>query len=248
MRGTWAEIVRAALLKIGVIDSGEDGPDSDEQNDVFQSCKDMLEEWALEGLLIPGVYSSTHIFKTESDRVTIGPAEFNPDIVQERPYEEIYTLNYILAGDEYPRRVKNTTLAVVDKEKRSYSYYPKFFFYNQTYPVYEIVFESLTYIGDRIVINGRGHFTEFALDDPISNILPLGYRKAIINNLAVIIAADYGNKEGRSGISAITVNEARRGKSIIRNRNHTSSEAPIDPALRDYGYLSGVGGERGYRR
>lgn len=248
MRGTWKGIVRASMLKIGVIDSGEDGIDPDEEKDIFEACQDMLAEWALSGLLIPGVYTARHTFKTESNTLTIGPAKFNPDIVRSKPFEEIYTMLYFQEGDERPWELMNTSLSVLNTERRSYSYYPRYFFYNQTHPVYEIRFEANVYIGDRLVINGRSHFPDFEIDDLVDDILPLGYRKTIIHQLAVLISPDFGNRDNRSGVSAITVREAERGMKILRNRNHVSAEAPIDPALKDHGYLNNAGGDLGYRR
>lgn len=246
-RGTWEDVIRDALLELGAIDPGEDGIRPDELADVFRRLRGMMEEWALSGLLVPGLTTLYHTFPSEVKMITIGPAESNPDIVIAKPLEEIYIITYFRNGEDNPSTIKKTSINVIETEQRNYSYYPRLYFYNKTYPKTEILFDANVFGGDRIVIRGRGHFLNFQPEDPISDQLPFGYREGIMLNLAVKISSAFGVKDGRSGLSTVTKKGADKSMKIIRTSNHESSDSTIDPSLRyTTEAWTGGGGRRGY--
>ena len=88
---------------------------------------------------------------------------------------------------------------------------------------------------------------------PVARVNParaVGYRRAVVLNLAVELAPEYGAKNASSGLSAQTVRQAMRSKRILKNRNIGVLEAKIDPMLNSHGYSSQLyrRGVRGYYR
>ena len=239
MANTWTELIRDALIEIGVKEPGE-SLDSDESADTFRRLQGMLDEWGLEGLMVPGMQRVNHTFTTSQTSYTMGPAQDddddNPDIVTSLTLEQIVTFNYRLAGDDNSRPINSTSYSVLSENRSFYAGLPTLYYWDKTYPFSRLHFNRLPYIGDRVEIAGRGHFNgDIEIGDDITDLLPKGYREGVMLNLAVKIAPSYGVKEGRSqGLSRETRTGAMKGKRLIRRRNLRPVEARIDPALHSY--------------
>ena len=234
MPDTWSNIIRDALIEIGVKEPGE-ALEADEEQDSFRRLQGMFGEWGLEGLLVPGLSTITHTFTaaTEGQSVTFGPAANNPDIPTDVNIEEIASLNYRRDGQQRSRPLDASSYAVISELRRPYSQWPRKYYFDTAYPVAKLWFDANTEAGDFIEITGRGHFSSnIALADDPGLILPRGYREAVLLNLAVKLGPSYGAKGGRDAtLSDDTRRGARRGKTLIMQRNLQVLDARIDQAL-----------------
>ena len=234
MAGTWGDVIRDALIEIGVKEAGE-ALSADEKADSFRRLLGMFDEWGLEGLMIPGLQMINHTFTDSGFAFTIGPEDATnpPDIETTYTIEEISALNYRRSGQQRSMPIDPTSYAVLSEVRRTYRYGPRTYYYEQSYPVARLHFDAQTAPDDAMEIAGRGHFSSaIGIDEDPSLILPKGYREAVLLNLAVKLAPSYGVKDGKSsGLSSTTKSAARSGKMMIKNRNLQVLEARIDPAL-----------------
>lgn len=242
MAGTWSDIIRGALIEIGVKEPGE-ALDADELADSFTRLTGMFADWALEGLLIPGLKSASLTITSANNgrqAYTMGRAQTdpddNPDIVTTEIIEEVSSFNYRRAGWDRDMPINPTSFAVISELWADYRNYPRLYYFDAGHPFTTIYFDANPLIGDRFTIWGAGHFpTDIEVTEDPDAILPPGYRETVLLNLAVKLAPSYGVKDGRSqGLSSQTRRDARLGKSRIKTRNLQTVEAPLDPALRQY--------------
>ena len=249
MADTWSNIIRDALIEIGVKEPGE-ALEADEEQDSFRRLQGMFGEWGLEGLLVPGLSTVTHTFTaaTAGQVLTFGPAASNPDVATTVQIEEIASLNYQRAGQQRSRPMDASSYAVISELRRPYRHWPQKYYFDAAFPVAKLWFDANTEAGDFIEITGRGHFSrDIALNSDPGTILPPGYREAVLLNLAVKLGPSYGAKGGRDAtVSDETRRAARRGKSLIKQRNLQVLDARIDQALASHstGMLSGTWGRR----
>ena len=239
MADTYGAIVRDALIEIGAKSAGE-ALDADESADSFRRLQGMFDEWGLEGLLVPGLRRLEYTFTETAGVVTIGPDAADdaddPDIITADNVEQISSLNYLRLGQEQSRPLDPTNYSTLSEIRRVNGSWPRQYFYEQSHPVARLHFDASMERGDYIEFTGRGHFSgNIAIDDDPSDILPRGYREAVLLNLAVKLGPSYGAKDGNSsGLSMETKSAAKKGKSLIQNRNLQVVESKIDPALVNY--------------
>ena len=255
--GTWATVLRDALLEIGA-KSPSETIDADEEADGLRRLQGMLGEWAIEGLLVPGFKTIGFEFDADASgkaAYTLGPAVAvptltnpAPDIVLERPMEEVYALNYQRSGQSKSWPMKKTSYAVLSEYRDLQRSGPYQYVYDQSHPQARILFDATTDLDDAMQLTYRGHFDDFDLTENVIDMLPYGYREAVVLNLAVKLAPSYGEKDGRnSGLSSDTRRGAMKTKSLIKRRNLEWLEARIDPALISGG-TSQLTGHNNYRR
>ena len=238
MADVWEDLIRDSLVEIGVRDPGE-ALDDDEKADGLRRLKGMLDEWGLEGLLVPGLQTVNHTFTKTASVITIGPDQVDddddPDIMTTLLIEEVDALNYRRSGQQQSRPLDPTSYAVISETRSDFRYWPRQYYYDVAHPIIRIHFDANVESGDRMELTGRGHFDSamITLAANTGVLLPKGYREPVLLNLAVKLAASYGVRDtgGRAGISDETKRAARRGKSLIKTRNLQVVEARIDPAL-----------------
>ena len=234
--GDFEELIRDALVEIGVKEPGED-LDSDESQDSLRRLRGMLESWGLEGLLVPGFKRVSHTVAASRLKFTLGPAGSvdgaDPDVVLAKPIEHIYALEYRHRGQENAVPLTETSYQVIADIRSVNFSWPSRYFYDHTWPYATCYFDAAANVGDVFNIVARGHFDNIDLADQTSDILPTGYREAVLLNLAVTLASGYGVKDGRAGgLSSTTIRKAREEKMKIEQRNAGAPGSPLDPALR----------------
>lgn len=235
--GDWAELIRDSLIEIGVKEAGE-ALDTDETQDSLRRLRGMLDEFALEGLIVPGFTRRSLTVTVAQSVYTVGPEgsladDADPDIVAATPIEQIYALNYRRAGQQDSWPMDQTSYPTLSATRTLYTNNPTQFFYDRAHPVARLLFDALTTPDDVFQLVYRGHFADIEAADQTSDILPRGYREGVMLNLAVKLAPSFGVKEGRSaGLSKTTKDGAKDAIDLWAKRNIGVVEARIDPALR----------------
>ena len=235
--GTWEDLIRDALLEISA-KGPQDTIDDDENNDSFRRLVGMFDEWALQGLLVPGWAQLSLAITGSNDKATytIGPADNDPapDISSAKPLEQIYALDYQRQGNLKAHPLKEVGYLVLAEQRRPYSSTPRVYAWDKSWPLQRIIFDSPTISGDSFVITGRGHFDDIELSNEIDVTMPPGYREAALLNLAVKLAPQFGKGEQRAGggLTRETIRGARMAKRDLIKRNIGTVSSRLDPALR----------------
>ena len=189
---TAGDIIKSALRKIKVYKPGEAISDS-EIIDNLEVLNTMLDAWAAETLMIP--YSRTEAFALTAGQslYTIGPggdfATTRPDSVDaESSFVRDSSNNDSYLQTMTEREYNQITL----KSGSGLNGLPAYLWYKPQYPLGRIQFDVPADGRTLYLVSNKplDEFTDIATE--IS--LPHGYRQAIIYNLAVMLASEYGKK------------------------------------------------------
>lgn len=222
------DIIERTMVKGGIISPGETVPASI-QSQVFDELNDMLESWALEKLLL---VADT----LESFSLTATWAEYSYGVGGEfdsaRPIE-IKDESFIRSeGIDYPlplvpmdiyRRRSNKTVGAR----------PEIMTYNPTYPLGRVYLWPTPVTADTIHFRVAKALTGFTNRTTSVDLEP-GFARAIISNLVVEIAPNFGKKVSRELYFL-----AEQAKGIIKSANTLPIKSATCPDL--VGMLSGRG-------
>ena len=214
----YKDIISRALLEIGVVEGGEE-PEAHLLTEGFSQLREMLDQWALEGLLVPGVSEYTHTFTNDSaaGTITIGPAASNPTItVSDVPYR-IDHIEYTstIRQFSYPLEVLSGQLFLDNQQ-----YYqdavndpPTLYWYIPELPAGQIRFNVIPTVSDKIVITAPKHLLTGTETTESEAVFLRGYEKAIRLNLAVELASSTGIRGQQ--LSPVTVHNAKMAKEEV---------------------------------
>ena len=228
MPQTWNDIIQSSLVELGVVEGNEPAT-THELTRGLEYLQDMLDQWALEGLLVPALSHYTHTVEGTGRQVYTMSADAgeSPDIEAEPP-PTLEAVSYQRQGAQEPMPLIETSYLNWAEYQTSVSNWPSHFYYEKSSPVARIYFDALTIPGDFFRVSGRGFLTGAEIAGDEEHDLPRGYRRAIRLNLAVDIAAQFGVKEG---LSDVTIALARIAKTNIRDRNVGPQVFRMDEAV-----------------
>ena len=225
---TWRNIITDALHEISVVALGEE-PDDDQIAKGLDRAEGMLEEWALDGLLIP-VKKILNI-TTASGKTTyvigVDGAEFAdvesganlPARVDSVVYKDVGSTR------TWPLRRVNEPLLNRHYET-SYNGSPNWYYSEYLTDRVNIRLDRPTLSGAGIDLYTDG-FLSVATDADEESGLPGGYRRAVMYNLALELAALFGVIGGE--LPQATVYHARKAKSVLVKRNAQPIIAKLEP-------------------
>jgi len=232
MTTTVGGIVRAALRKIGVLAAGEPLPAGDEGGDALEAFQFMVDAWSTESLLIPVVSEVIGDLVATVSEYTIGIYPGTPPVPEahfETPRPEKILSSFIrdASGTDYPQEIIDTTTYSWISRKSNASR-PSRFYVREGWPLNTILFESVPYADEflhlEVIQPLNGILPGLSLTEEIN--LPPGYKQALIYNLAIELAPEWG-KDPKSTVVAIAVDGKRR----LKRNNFRSIVLGMDRAL-----------------
>lgn len=221
-------IIESSLRKIGALTKFDD-LSADEAVDGLESLNQMLDSWSTDGLIV--FARSWEVFNlTGGDgEYTIGSgADFNttrPNHIIEafvRSDTTDYPLEIITEEDYYKK--------IVDKSSQGI---PDYLCYDTAFPNGRIRLWPVPSSSLALHLLSEKPFSAYALDDTVS--LPPGYEMAIIYNLAIIQAPEYGQPA-----SGDIVGIAMESLGSIKRNNARNRPIKWQPGtLGEYNVLTG---------
>lgn len=214
---TALSIITSAMQKAGIITKNE-SPSSDEASDALVALNDLLSSWSTESTSIVAPTLEDFPF-TGATSYTIGVGgDFNTT----QPVQIIraYARNGTLDYDMTQITQENYT----EISLKSLTGVPDLFTYDNAYPLGTLKFYPVPLSDYRLYILSEKPITAFStLSTDIS--LPAGWRRALVYNLAIDLAPEYGQ-----AISGDTAGIARQAKGhiarqIIKARSKNNSAA-----------------------
>jgi hypothetical protein len=212
---TGLDIITKALQKNGVLVKSE-APSSDEADDALDALNAMISAWSNDSMLI---YARTEENFPLSDGVaeyTIGTSQtFNTTrpIFITRAYVRQNNTDYDLEP-----LTDEAYYSIADKNTSSI---PKFFNFNNGFPTGKIKLWPVPNAAYTLYIQSEKELSGFTLSGNVS--LPPGWEQALIYNLAVVLAPDYGEAVNQTSLAlaAKIAAESKTGimRTIMRNRS-----------------------------
>lgn len=184
---TARDIITKALQKIGAVTKTE-SVSADEASDGLSSLNGLISSWANDSLLVHGRSWETFTLTAGDGEYTIGPTA---DFPTTRPVSLV--ASYVRDADtDYPLQVISDESYTLFIQSKSDSGVPDVINLDNAYPTSKI---RLYPVPDRtytLFLLSEKPLTTLGLDDTIS--LPPGWERALIYNLAIEIAPEYGQQ------------------------------------------------------
>ena len=226
---TGRDIVRKALQKARVLVKSEE-PDADEANDALDALNGMVSSWSNESLL---VYARTW----ETFNVTGGVGEYTIG-----PSQTFNTVRPLFIVDAYVRLASiDYDLVVIPDEvyTGSIAYkpqqgIPEFINYDNGYPSAKIRLWPVPSSAYTLFLLSEKQLTTFTLDTVLS--LPPGWERALVYNLAMEIAPDYGQEVDPNVLRIANQAKGNVKKAVARVR---SMDVQPGPSGRKFNIYSG---------
>lgn len=242
MAATWQGLIESALDELGV--RGRPGTATavaDEEIGVgFERLRQMLDAWNLDDLLRVGLERASLTLGSSVSVLTIGVGEGND--FRFAPPEKVDGILYRVVGESYTYRLSRDSVFDIARWSFDGGTRPSLYYYENSFPVGRLTFNGSFVVGDWVELIYPTSLPDLSYDDDAGRVrllamepvLPRGYERAIICNLAIELSAVYGES-----VSPVTVENAAEGLEMIRSRN-------VDVPLTDFGeYARASGGNRG---
>lgn len=192
---TARDLIQQAAKKAGVIDAIE-ALESLEASDALQELNDIIDGWNIDALF-PYVNEEYNVPNPtlEPGKVKIGPAtEGSVDVDAARP-NRVISVAINKSGRYYPLEYVSPADAATSNFRNTGAYVggiPIYYTVHTTFPIAEIeIFPAVDAFP--YIITTQNVVSAKTLNDTID--LPAGYYPALVAELAVVLAGDYGNME-----------------------------------------------------
>ena len=201
---TASDLIKGSLRLVGAIASGET-PSADETADALSSLNRMLGSWSNEGLAVYSYVREVFTLIASQGKYTMGSAgDFNttrPVAIAEASASDASPVY------EYKVQILNVQEWAEITNKTIQATYVQKIYVEGTYPLENINVWPVPNVASSLILYSHKELTSFALaGDTVS--LPPGYEEALIYNLAVRLAPEYGKTLGPEIISIASESKA----------------------------------------
>ena len=198
-------IIKKALQKIGALYKSED-PSADEANDGLDLLNGMLASWSNKSMLINARITEQFVLAGGKRDYTMGP---NGDFNTVRPISMIS--GYVTSGEiDYNFEFISDEEYANIQYKGNQSPYPEFCNPTNSYPLSTLTFYPVPAAAFLITLITEKQLTSFSsLDSDVA--MPPGWDQALIYNLAILLAPEYGQQADQ-----ITIQIAKESLDAIK--------------------------------
>lgn len=204
-------IITKAMQKVGILIKNE-VPSSDEANDALNTLNDLLASWSNDSLMITSRVTESFTLSAGVGIYTIGSGQ-TLDTVRPIKIVEAHVsqgdISYPsmdLAPDEYYQQLQLKSLQSI----------PDTLNYTNAYPYGTIKLYPYPAIGYTLWLTSEKELSQFTLNQTV-NLAP-GWNRALIYNLAVELAPEYGQKVDPLTLKIAADSKGMLSKSILRVR------------------------------
>jgi len=206
---TALDIITSAMRKSGIITKNE-VPSSDEVVDGLEMLNDLMESWSNNSLMITSRTLENFSLTGGVSDYTIGDGgDFNTT----RPISIISS--YIRIGvTDYPLKMINDDAYANIAQKSIQSNIPDFINYNNNYALGKIKIYPTPSVNYSIFLLTEKPLITYSLSDNID--LPAGWKRALIYNLAMELAPEYGEQVTQSTLMIARESLANIKRSVAK--------------------------------
>ncbi len=197
-------IIKSAMRKSGILVKSED-PSADEAVDALEMLNDLLASWSNDSMVVYARTLESFTLNSGVPSYTIGPSGTFDTI---RPIKIISA--YVRSGGiDYSLEIESEENydAVALKSTGSI---PEFIIFSNAFPLANLTFYPTPATQYTLFLRTEKQLTSFTLSQDVD--LPPGWKRALIHNLAVELAPEYGQQ-----VSPEVYEIAKESKSEIRH-------------------------------
>ncbi len=229
VRASTQDIVKRALRLISVLASGEALP-ADQLKDGLEAFNDMVDSWNTEKLIIWVLARNTFTLTTGINPFEIGPGVAAPGLDAPRPNRIEQGQAWLTGGS---LGVIETELEVWTREQWAAQYLadqstiPCGLYYEALFPVAKLWFDFKPDQAYTLILYLEQMLSQVLSDGTTTELaLPPGYKDAIVHNLAIRLAPEYGR-----AAPVEVINSAVEGKASIKRINMRPLYLDLDSEL-----------------
>lgn len=215
---TGLEIITKAMQKIGVLIKSE-SPSSDEASDGLDALNDLIASWSTESMLIYARTLESFTLAGGTSSYTIGSGQtFNTarplKIISAYLRNSTIDTNIAIVPDEVFANITNKTTQGI----------PELLNFDNGYPTATIKLWPVPSSAYSLFLSSEKELTSLTLAGAVS--LPAGWKRALIYNLAMELAPEYGQPVDE--VILKHANESKRNikATIMRNRSMDVNATP----------------------
>lgn len=220
---TVLDVVADAMSDLGILAPGE-VPATDDVTSGMRALNRLVDQWAADRLMIYTQTRTTWNLTSNDETYTVG---LGGDVNVARPVHINHVTYYDTADSVLVEHelVQMTDAAyALQKVKAQTNNTPTICYYNPTYPLATLTLwpvpQSTTLVGVLYAPEAVAEFT----DSSTVLVLPPGYRRMIVKNLALEIAPSYGQEAGASVQQA-----AAESMAVVMRANRHISDLSFPP-------------------
>lgn len=209
---TALSLITQAAKKIGVVFKSE-SLDSDEATDGLTALNNMLSSWANDSLLVYARTWESFTLTGGTGSYTIGTGgNFNTTrpIAIVEAYVRIASVDYPL--EIIPDEVYNQYITIKSIQTSPSRYLN----YDNAYPLGNIRLYTVPSTNDTLFLLTEKPFSSFALSDTVT--FPPGWERAIVYNLALELAPEYGETAPPEVVMLAAESKAEIKRASMRNK------------------------------
>lgn len=200
---TARSIIKSAMRKAGILTKTQD-PSADEVTDGLNMLNDMLDSWSNDSMVIYARTLENFTLDANVGDYTIGPGG---DFDTVRPIKIIWSYVRVGGLDYSLTSIEDESYAQI--QLKNLGDIPQFINFTNGFPIATLKIWPRPGAGYEFFLLSEKQLSNFTLDQDIS--LPPGWVRALIHNLAVELAPEYGQE-----IPQTVLMIARESKAEIR--------------------------------
>jgi hypothetical protein len=229
VRSSTQDILKRALRLIGVVASGEPLP-ADQLKDGLEAFNDMVDVWNTEKLIIWVLARNTFTLTIGTNPFEIGPGVAAPGLNAPRPNRIEQGQAWITGGTLGTTETELEVLTLqqwASEQLPDSSGIPSELYYEPTFPLGKIRFDVKPDAAYTLILYLEQMLSQVFVDGTTSELaLPPGYKDAIVHNLAIRLAPEYGKPAPPE-----VVISAVEGKASVKRLNQKPLYLYGDPEL-----------------
>jgi hypothetical protein len=217
---TGRDLVSASMKIIGALAPGE-SPAAAEAVDGLASLNRMLDSWSNEKLLVSNETKETFSLTGGTQTYTMGSSGAFNTVAP----IQILQANILIGATEYPLRINSDNEWSIIQNKTVSSSIPTDLYPVYSYPLASLSLYPVPVAGSSIIIYSWKQLTRISSLDTVLSMQP-GFEEAIIYNLAIRLAPEYGRN-----LTADIVQIANDSKANVKRANNNPVYLRVDDGL-----------------
>lgn len=203
-------IIKSAMKKSGILTKTET-PTSDESADALETLNEMLSSWSNDGMTVYARTLESFAITPSVGSYTIGSGG---DFDTARPVKIVSA--YIRDGGiDYPLTLITDEAYAKISYKSQAATYPTYINFDNNFPLSTIKFYPVPTSGTLYLLSEK-ELSAFTLNQTVS--LPSGWKRALVYNLAMELAPEYGQRTPDEVVLLAKQSKGEIRTAIMRNR------------------------------
>lgn len=233
--GTVRDLINRSFRLIGVLAAGET-PSAQEQTDAFNTLNDMISDWSNQSLFITSILRESFPTVAGQGTYTMGVGG-NFNTVRPQSIENCLIVAQATPETELPMTIINKDQYAGIIVKSVTSSIPLFLYPDYGFPFANLNIWPVPSVVTNLILYSWKPLASFVtVNDTVA--LPTGYQRALIYNLALELAPEYGKEP-----SPTVLQLALEAKAVVKRLNIRPDYMTVDEGVltqkRGFNWLTG---------